>query len=112
MRMSANSLKDKHVEAVRRSGIMGTVDENLEEGALIDAAFEALVNEAPEVEEYSAVGAYEEEFPIIIRGVPGAYFVSALEFDNKGPFETLDDARVEVIRHYGDFENLRRVDTA
>jgi hypothetical protein len=111
MAMNSNSLTNKHVEAVRRSGIMGRDAENLKGDALIDAACDKLFNEAPVIEEYRAVGAYEEEFPILIRGVPGAYFVSALEFDDEGPFDTLDEARREVTRHYGEFENLHRLET-
>jgi hypothetical protein len=110
--MTASSLKDKHVETVRRSGIMNPDAEELEGDGLIDAACDALFNEAPVVEEYAAIGAYPEEFAIHIRGVPGAYFLSALEFDDEGPFEVLDEARREAISHYGEFENFRRVDAA
>jgi hypothetical protein len=69
------NLTDNHIEAIRRSGIMDPGAEKLEGDDLYNAACDALVNEAPEVEEYRAVGSYSEEFRILIRGVPGAYFV-------------------------------------
>jgi hypothetical protein len=70
--------------------------------ALRDVCLEVLGNEAPTVEEYTAEqdkGAYA----VTVRGVPGAYFVQALEYDDKGVFSTLDEARDCAFNHYGEF---------
>jgi hypothetical protein len=49
------------------------------------------MNDAPTVKEITGEGDYGA-FGIIVRGVDGAYFVSALEFDDEGPFTTFDEA--------------------
>src|SRR4051794_21028950 len=60
--------------------------------ALHDAAWEAFPDEAPVVKSYVASGGDGEEYPIDIVGVKGAYAVRAPEFDDKGIFETLQEA--------------------
>jgi hypothetical protein len=76
--------------------------DRLSEDDLYDAAFDALLNDAPEVESFTAEqdkGAYH----VVIRGVPGAYFVSALEYDHDGFFDDLDEAERAVYRRFGEF---------
>jgi hypothetical protein len=55
---------------------------------LLDACLDALMNDAPTVHGITGEGDYGP-FGIIVRGVAGAYFVGALEFDDEGPFTTL-----------------------
>jgi hypothetical protein len=59
--------------------------------ALHDAAWEAL-DRAPLVKSYLAKGADGDDYPIDIVGVNGAYSVRAPELDDKGMFETLEEA--------------------
>lgn len=95
-------LSDKQIERVRRSGLLSAGDAALTGDSLYDAVLDALCNDAPVVMEYTAEqdkGAYS----VLIRGVPGAYFVSALEYDDVGCFDILEDAEAEVGRHYGEF---------
>lgn len=95
-------LSDKQIESVRRSGLLNTADAALTGDDLYNAVLDALGNDAPAVVEYTAEqdkGAY----PVLIRGVPGAYYVSALEYDDVGCFDSLEDAEAEVGRHYGEF---------
>lgn len=70
--------------------------------SLQEACLEALTNEAPDVESFEAEqgkGAYS----VCIRGVPGAYFVTAIEFDDSGAFSTLEDARNYADSEHGEF---------
>jgi hypothetical protein len=60
--------------------------------ALHDAAWEAFSDEAPVVKSYLATGGDGEDYPIEIVGVIGAYAVRAPEFDDKGMFETVEEA--------------------
>jgi hypothetical protein len=39
----------------------------------------------------------------MIRGIPGVYFIEALERDELGPFETIVEAEQEVKGQYGEF---------
>jgi len=71
-------------------------------GYLHDAAYEALLDCGIVVESYEAEqdkGAYA----INIIGVPGAYYVEAMEYDDMGFFETLEDARKAVRHRFGEF---------
>lgn len=75
--------------------------------SLRDAVLEALVNEAPEVESFNAEqdkGAYS----VTTLGVPGAYFVFAIEFDRAGVFSTLDEARDYAEDIHGEFRVTER----
>jgi hypothetical protein len=67
-----------------------------------DACEEALINDAPVVEELLAEQS-KGVYPIQICGVPGAYFVHAQEFDREGLFSTLDDAIACVESDHGEF---------
>src|SRR5882672_953327 len=94
-------LSQKQIEAIKQSGLLGANDAALGDDELYDAAHEALTSEAPVVRSYTAEqdkGAYS----IVIRGVPGAYFVSALEYDD-GVFDDLRSAEAAVHSHYGEF---------
>lgn len=67
-----------------------------------DACLEALTNDAPEVESFDAEQS-KGVYSVTIRGVPGAYFVSAIEFDDSGVFSSLDEARAEADSVHGEF---------
>jgi len=71
-------------------------------GTLYDAAFGTLLNYSPMVEEFLAEQG-KGVYPIHIMGVPGAYYVSAIEFDNEGVFDSLKDARSCVEFNHGEF---------
>lgn len=69
---------------------------------LHDACIDALMNEAPVVECFDA----EQDngvYTVSIRGVPGAYYVSAPEFDDSEIFSTLEDARWHAESAHGEF---------
>lgn len=73
---------------------------------LHDACLDALINDAPDVDGFDAVqdkGAYH----VCIRGIPGAYFVSALEYDDEGFFSTLEEAQQVAEFHYGEFRVIK-----
>jgi hypothetical protein len=92
----------EQIEAVRRSGLIGAAATALTGDELYEAAYDALTNEAPVIKSYTGEqdkGAYD----ITIRGVPGAYFVSALEYDDEGVFDDITTAEAAVYRHYGEF---------
>jgi hypothetical protein len=59
---------------------------------LSEACYEALTNEAPQVAEYEVTQDFGP-YLVFIRGVPGVYFIDALERDPTGPFATLTQAR-------------------
>jgi hypothetical protein len=93
-------LQKHHVEAIVRAGLIsGNIPDDYD--ALCDEAFDAL-NNGPEVRSWTAEqdkGAYS----IVIKGVPGAYIIQALEYDDLGPFETISKAEQEVKVQYGEF---------
>ena len=73
-----------------------------ERDALHDLALDELTNSGPLVESYAAeqdLGPYT----VRIRGVLGAYFVEAPEYDREGVFATVADARRAVDFHFGEF---------
>ena len=70
---------------------------------LHDACIDALMNDAPVVKQITGLGRDEDPFHIIIRGIPGVYFVSAVEFDDKGIFASFDDAEAWVESYYEPF---------
>jgi hypothetical protein len=70
--------------------------------ALHDACMDALLNEAPIVSWFDAEqskGAYG----VSVRGVPGAYFVEAQEFDRVGLFDTQIEAENKADFEHGEF---------
>jgi hypothetical protein len=95
------NLQKNHIEAIMRAGLLN--DNNIHDDDIVyDSAFDAWVNDSPEVRAWNAEqdkGAYS----VVIRGVPGAYFIQALEYDDLGPFETISQAEAEVSAQYGEF---------
>ena len=71
-----------------------------ERNDLYDACLDALLNEAPVKKTFMAEGSFGD-FPIRIMGVSGAYFVSAVEHDEAGPFDTLDEADSWIFLNFG-----------
>ncbi len=69
---------------------------------LHDACLDALTNEAPEVESFDAEQG-KSIYSVKILGVPGAYFIFAIEFEIVGVFSTLDRARCEAVSVHGEF---------
>ena len=95
-------LSDKQIEAIKGSGLLKARQKKLTGGELHDAAYDALSNEAPVVESFTAEqdkGAYH----VCIRGVPGAYFVEAMEYDDDGVFDDVDSARDALMLNFGEF---------
>jgi hypothetical protein len=71
---------------------------------LHDAAFDALVNEAPVVAQWKAKQSDEYGgYFVVVRGVPGAYFVQALDHDDIGIFSDLTEAINKAVLVYGEF---------
>jgi hypothetical protein len=69
---------------------------------LYNTAWNAWRNDSPVVVELSA----EQDkgvYSINIHGVTGAYFVTAIEYDNQGPFDSLEDARGFIDGEWGEF---------
>jgi hypothetical protein len=90
------------IEAVKRSGLLDSAANNLFGDELHDFVYDALVNTAPEVKSFTAEqdkGAYS----VVIRGVPGAYFVEAAEYDDDGVFDDLASAESALYWHFGEF---------
>jgi len=66
-----------------------------------DECFDVWQNESPMVYQRHQRGDYGE-YPIQVSGVPGAYFVAAMEFDEEGPFETRQAPSLRAIYDLGD----------
>jgi hypothetical protein len=69
---------------------------------LHDACYDSLIDDAAVAKEFAAEqskGAYD----IVVRGVPGAYFVTAPEYDDEGVFDTLNEAIAYVELNFGEF---------
>jgi hypothetical protein len=67
-----------------------------------DACIDALISDAPVVEEFEA----EQDkgvYSVIVQGVPGAYIVFAPEYDHAGVFSSMDEALSYVDVQYGEF---------
>jgi|LauGreDrversion4_2_1035121.scaffolds.fasta_scaffold339452_2 hypothetical protein len=65
-------------------------------------ALEVLNDDGPEVEVYEAEQS-KGIYLVVIVGVEGAYFVRAIEYDDQGLFSSLEEARSELMFHYGEF---------
>lgn len=95
------TLMEAQIEAIIKARLFdpsGLTDAN----DLHDAAYDALVNEAPEVKAWDA----EQDkgvYSVVVRGVPGAYFVQAMEYDDDGVYSTLDEAVGAAETSYGEF---------
>lgn len=108
-------LTPKHISAIRRSRLGAELERGAtaaignrpwselnkaEQDELYDACLDALFNEAPVKKTFMAEGSFGD-FPICIKGVSGAYFVSAVEHDEAGPFDTLDEANAWISLNFG-----------
>jgi hypothetical protein len=91
-------LKDNHIPktVINQSWDRLTSDQR---DWLVTACREALKNEAPEVASYQMVGS-SGPYSVLIRGVPGAYFIESIEDDELGPFETLEQAKDALEFNY------------
>lgn len=69
---------------------------------LNDACIDALMNDAPVVETFDAEQS-KGVYTVSIFGVPGAYYVTAPEFDYSGVFSTVENARDEAEADHGEF---------
>lgn len=93
---------------MRNSGVsrlVGLPPERLtadEQGERYDYAMDLLTNDAPSVESYQAEQDLEP-YTIWIRGVPGAFFVVAPDYDREGVYDTLEQARRVVQFQFGEF---------
>jgi hypothetical protein len=63
---------------------------------LSEACFDALTTNAPVVCEYQVTQDFGP-YPVFIRGVPGVYFIDAIERDPMGPFATALDGTYDPI---------------
>lgn len=108
----------EHLEAVRNSSLQEELKQYVVDTSVLsrplsklsddeyadlhDAVSDVLMNSAPIVEEFEA----EQDkgvYSVQILGVPGAYFVTAAEYDSEGLFQSLDDARDCVQSNWGEF---------
>lgn len=112
-------LERKHIDAILSSSdLLAAVSQVLDDPTLVsrlskdlsdhdydvlsDACHDALLCEAPAVREHAAEqdkGAY----CVTVRGVPGAYFFSAPEYDNEGVFSSVAEAEAFARAKYGEF---------
>ena len=76
-----------------------TVDEY---NGIYNVIYDLWQNDAPVVEEMTGYGSFGE-FPIGIKGVKGAYYIFASEFDDLGPFKTKKEAIAEAESEYSTF---------
>ncbi len=60
------------------------------------------LNESPDVESYD-VEQDKGIYPVTIKGIPGVYWISAPEYDDEGPLDTLEEARKAVEATFGEF---------
>lgn len=119
-------LSRQQIDAVRSDPVLGTeVAASLGDPSLVskpsgslsdsewdeldDACSDGLFNSAPLVESFEAAQS-NGPYPVSIRGVPGAYFVTALEFSPAGAFSSLEDARAYADSEHGEFR-VRDVET-
>lgn len=67
-----------------------------------DDVLDFLRNEAPEVD-VSEAEQGKGVYHVTIRGFPGAYFVTALEYDDSEVFPTRDAAESYIAKNFGEF---------
>jgi ADP-ribose pyrophosphatase YjhB (NUDIX family) len=90
-------------EQINAVVMAGLVDANACSDAdeLHDAAHDALLNEAPVVVRWKAE--QDDEYWVVVRGVPGAYFVQAGERNEDGVYSDLAEATNAAVRDYREF---------
>jgi hypothetical protein len=111
------NLSHEQIDAIRNSVLRHKLVESLpgrlivnplsklskeEIAALHDACLDLLTNESPIVREFVA----EQDcgpYSVVIRGVPGAYYVQAQDFDDMGVFSDLKLARSQALDQHGEF---------
>lgn len=76
---------------------------------LNDACLNVLTNDAPVVESFDAEQS-KGVYTVSICGIPGAYFLTAPEFDDAGVFSELRQARDEADYQHGEFRVRDEVD--
>ena len=68
---------------------------------LQEACYEVLTNDAPLAADYEATQDFGP-YGVYVRGVPGIYFIDAIERERCGPFATLDLAADVAALNYSD----------
>ncbi len=94
-------LTKKHIQSIVAAGLLPN-SSKLKPADMEDAAFDAWKNESPVVKSWTAEqdkGAYD----VVVRGIPGAYFVEAIEYDDEGPFSSVGEATKHVLSEFGEF---------
>lgn len=89
--------KNKHIEAIQNSNLLADSKE-----LDFDTATDVFLNEAPIITSWEA----EQDqgpYTICVRGINGAYFIEALEYEDIGVFDTLEEAEFAVGMNYGEF---------
>lgn len=71
---------------------------------------ERLESEGQELETYSGLGGYGDEFSIAVMGWGGIYFVEACEFQRHGYYLCLEDARADALHIAECFSGLDESD--
>jgi uncharacterized membrane protein YhaH (DUF805 family) len=118
-RLTASRLRASHVSAICRSALRSRVISYLDEGRrelvdtpfnelttdeqgfLLNACIDVLINEAPEVARYEVTRTFGP-YAVVIRGVRRVYFYQALEHDVIGPFDSIEQAKRAVEFDFGD----------
>ena len=95
-------LELRHIDAIISSGLAGDLNPGISEDERHDLALDALSNDAPV---FSSKEAEQDKgaYSVVIRGVPGAYFVQANEYDDAGVFDSLDEAESYMWLNFGEF---------
>jgi hypothetical protein len=108
----------QHMDAIRQSELRFKLADCLEDrdclikplseltpnqiDSLHDACSDVLKNESPTIDEFTAEQDLGPYF-VGIRGVAGAYFVEATDYDDGGLFSELEEARSRLHRDFGEF---------
>lgn len=94
------TISSEQIDAVLSAG-MGKSRTYIDDGDREDAALDALMNNAPVIWQREA--RQDVDYFVVVRGVPGAYFVQALEDDEIGVFSDSSQAIGTAVRTYGEF---------
>ena len=91
------NFEDNHIKAIQKSNLLSESTE-----LDFDTATDVFLNEAPIITSWEA----EQDqgpYTICVRGINGAYFIEALEYEDIGIFDTLEEAESAVDMNYGEF---------
>lgn len=94
-------ISPEQVDAVVEAGLVREAVSFVDADELHDAALDSLLNGAPVIVQWEAQ--QDIDFLVTIRGVPGAYFVQALESDDEGVYSNLAEAIAKAEQNYGEF---------